>query len=201
MEKVSIPCALQRLSHPGRPVLAVQSRCSASPGCPAPTVLLQQSCLQLTCPSCPVISVMSWPSFFSVLSRLTPQADLFRLASPGYPVPFSHFLSCPRCPIPTVRSWLSCHGCLVPVMFQMYCPWYHVLVALSSLSCPAFHILTVFSGCPVPIVPYRLSRPNCRFPAILPQHYCSQLFCPCCPVFEVMFSSSYHICFVPDVLS
>ncbi len=121
---------------------------------------------------CPVFISMSWQScplcpVQAQLSRLTCQADLYRLTSPVASTPSSH--------VSDVLSQLACHICPIPaVLSYLSGPCYHVLAVLFSLSYPQCTFLTVFPNdkptlwlsCPSCPVQTTLSRSLLRLPVL-----------------------------------
>ncbi len=203
LSQLSHPLCLSCLSCPCCHVLAILS--------PVP-FLAELSWVSplavLSCPACPVGLL-----FLPVLSQLSCSIALV----PSSPVPTVwSLLSCPGiqfslpCPVCLVKVDLSgrplridCLGCAVQcprrchVMPQLYCHGCPATVVRWQFSCPNCPHLLSCTGHPV------LSFLSCLYysAAVLPQHSCPQLFCPCCPVFVVMFSLPSLICFVLHALS
>ncbi len=158
----------------------------------------------LSCPGCPVFSILSrarsqarlsrptrlsypsqvpclWRSVLSILSSFFCPGLYYPDFSPLATLPW---LSCPAmsalcCPVWPVLSWLSCYGCPNPVVL------FHMSCLLSLFSFPGFTIPTVFSGCPDPTVLSRLSCPSRPLSAFLFSHpvpvVLSKLSFPSCP--------------------
>jgi hypothetical protein len=164
----------------------------------------------LFCPGNTVLSVLSRGTCQADFSRPTCLGCLV-------PAGVSQ-MSCPDCSFPTVLSWLSCLGFPISVaLSQLSCFPFPVTLSscpglsavLSFLWCPGCNILTVLFACPIPAVlspfhdlsqcpalsrlfcsgyPFRAILNQLPFPAVLPQHFCPQLFNTRCPVLAMSHS-------------
>ncbi len=113
---------------------------------------------------------MSWPSFLSIISRMTCQDDL---STP----------TCFGCFVPNILSRKSCHGCPhTDVPSQLPCSTYPVLAVILTPH-PLFSVPANYPDCPL-----WLSCTDCPVRAVFPEHSCPQLFCHRCTT--VMLSCS-----------
>ncbi len=151
----TVPDVLSLLSYFGRSVLCFPSW-PHHPDC----------LLQLVCPSCPALALLSWHSSF------------------GCPAPvFLPRLTCPSCPAPAL---------LFPVhLSRKSCPCCHVLTILSSLSCPGWPVRpnnpnrpvwAVLSYCYTPVVKSQVSCCvfRCPGPAPILNRLSCLMSCPGC---------------------
>ncbi len=192
-----IPALLSRMPCPSGHILAVLSSLSVQsdmfrltfqanlsrltcPSCPVLTILPW-----LSCPGCPATVILSWLSCSgcSVLTaKFWPSSPLSDRGwcdpadQSGQPVQTElSLLSWPSCPVPDVLSRLPCHGCSFKVV-------------LSKLPCPSCPVLSC-SGRPV-----ILFRNSCLAIIAVPT------VLSCCPVLTVLSLMPCLTCSVPAVM-
>jgi hypothetical protein len=152
-----------------------------------PTVLSWLSCharpTRLSCPSCPVLAAIFWPSgpFLSVLAVISRLSFLSVCHVP--------------LPVPAVLSQLSCLSCpakknRIPALLSpLYWPCCHILAFsvvsnLSSLTCPDRPVQANLSSLTCPAWPV---RPNCPGPDLSKLYYPSRHVSDGCPATVVPF--------------
>jgi hypothetical protein len=163
----------------GCPAMVVFSSQLSCPGCPVPTVL---SC-------CLVPSVLlSCPGYMSdlvlaVMSLKSSSARHFLSVRSG----ILHRLTCPSCPVPITLPWQSSLGYPATVVLSwLFHPGCSIPVVLSRLSCPGYPVLAVLS----------LFLSRFFVPAVLSLLSCSgrPLHSARCPFPFAMSRLSFHGC-------